>query len=77
MKLAVILPGDHARDLCEQRERYLKNFACTETEIRVLPSGGTRAIVSGIDFALISPGAVKRATEAEKNGFDGIALHGT
>jgi hypothetical protein len=77
VRLAVILPGDHERELCEQRERYLQNFASTGTEVRVFPSGGTRAMVSGIDFALIEPGAVKQAMAAEKNGFDGVALHGT
>ena len=34
-------------------------------------------MVSGIDFALIEPGAVKQAMAAEKNGFNGVALHGT
>ena len=77
MRLAVILPGDHGKELREQREKYLENFASPGTEIKVFSSGGTQKINSGIDFALISPGGVKQATEAEKNGFDGVVIHGT
>jgi hypothetical protein len=77
VKLAVILPGDPGREVCEQRESYLNTFASPGTEIKVFSSGGTQKISSGIDFALISPGGVKRAMEAEKNGFDGVVIHGT
>jgi len=51
MKLAVILPGDYGKELCKQRESYLNNFAFPGTEIRVVTTGGTPSLTSGIDFA--------------------------
>jgi Asp/Glu/hydantoin racemase len=76
MKLAIILPGDYSRELCERREEYLYNFASADTEIKVFTTGGTKSVTSNVDFALVSPGAMKRAIEVDKNGFDGIVLHG-
>jgi len=76
MKLAVILPGDYSKELCEKREKYLDNFASKNTEIKVFTTGGTESVTSGVDFALVSPGAVEKAIMAEKTGFDGIVLHG-
>jgi len=31
MKLAVILPGDYDEELCEQKEKYLNQFASVGT----------------------------------------------
>lgn len=76
MKLAVILPGSHGPETCEAREKYLNEFTSPGTEIMVCPSGGTESIESTIDFALMVPGVVDRAVEAEKNGFDGVVIHG-
>lgn len=76
MKLAVILPGDFGREICAQRKEYIAQFTSIGTEIKVFTTGGAKAITSGIDFALISPGTVKQVIEAENTGFDGIVLHG-
>jgi hypothetical protein len=77
MKLAVILPGDYGRDVCQSREEYFKSFLSAGTELEVFSTGGTKSIANGIDFALIAPGTVTRAVEAEDAGFDGVLLNGT
>jgi Asp/Glu/hydantoin racemase len=74
MKLAIILPGDYGKEVCQRREKYYKQFCGSGTEIEVLTTGGTKSITSTIDFALVAPGALQKAIEAERKGFDGIVL---
>ena len=76
MNLAVILTGDYSKELCETRRNYLNNYASKNTAIKIFTTGGTKSLTSGVDFALVSPGAVEKVIMAEKAGFDGIVLHG-
>jgi allantoin racemase len=75
MKLAVIIPGDYSKEVCEDRHNYLNTLVSPGTELKIFTTGGTPSLSSIVDIALISSGLVNRSMEAEKEGFDGILIH--
>jgi len=73
----VITPGRFLPEEVEIRRKYLQTKALPGTKINVVPlKRGPVTIRNEADFALLVPGVLERAEEAEKDGFDAIMVHG-
>lgn len=82
MKLMVMFPGEpaifpeKANEELRLRKEYLSQFASPGTKIETFSTKGAKAMIHGRDIAMVVPSAVETAIQGEKDGFDGIILHG-
>lgn len=81
MKIMVLVPGELAqspekvKEEIRVRKEYYMKYASPGTDIEVSPTQGTLAMLRGRDIAFIVPSAVEKAIQAEKDGFDAIAIN--
>jgi len=77
INIAVIIPGELDQAELDRRIAHINKFVSSATKVKgFLFKGDPRGIKNGGDVSLLANETMKLTIDAEKQGFDGVVIHG-
>jgi allantoin racemase len=73
MKIMVIAPGSMSKEEIKMRQDYAQSLC--SSEIKVVDIEGPSSLTDECTLGLLVPGVIKRAEEANNNGYDAVVVH--
>ncbi len=73
MNIMVIAPGSMSQEEINVRQQYAESLC--SSGIKFVPVEGPASLTDDASLGLLIPGVIKRAEEAERQGYDAVVIH--
>jgi allantoin racemase len=73
MRIMVIAPGSMSPEEIKMRQDYAASLC--SSEIKVVAVEGPPSLTDDATLGLLVPGVIKRAEEANQEGYDAVVIH--